>query len=249
MAGFLGCGDVYANRKIGGVDSGWVLLGNATKLGIQTNTELKERTSKSCNTYGQVIDSVSIKQPDDLMLTLDDLQKDNLAAIFLGDASNKSISGGSVADEDQTVAFGKLVQTTQENISNVVITNTGGVTTYVAGTDYRIENAAMGFIEILESGTISDAEVIEITYDHGAVASELIRGGTNSNVTMAIKLAGKNLVDDTNVTVNIWEAILSPQTEIDFLSDEFNTLEFNGRINLDEARGNGFEIEINRVLS
>jgi hypothetical protein len=249
MSGFLGCGKLYGNRTVGGVSQGWSHLGNATKLGLKSNSELKEQISKSCATYGQALNAVVLKKPDDLTISLDDLNKDNLAIVFLGDSSQKVVVAGTVTSEPQTAVFGKLIELANGNVSAVVVTNVGAVVTYTEGVDYKIDNASVGFIEIIESGSITDGLDLEITYVNGGITSSLVKGGTNSSVKMALKLVGKNLVDDSNVTVNIWEAVLSPQSEIDFLADDYSVIELNGRVNLYEPKGNGFEVEIDKVLA
>jgi hypothetical protein len=61
-------------------------------------------------------------------------------------------------------------------------------------------------------------------------------------------LVGKNLVNDNGVVVDVWDAIISPNSEIDFLSDDFSNIQLTGRIQLDESKGNGYEVTTERVI-
>ena len=85
MAGILCSGNVYFDRQDSdGVSTGLVSVGNATSFQITEASTLKERTSKMVATYGQVLDSVAIKTPAKIAITLDELNKPNLALVCLG---------------------------------------------------------------------------------------------------------------------------------------------------------------------
>lgn len=243
MSGFLGCGTLYFDRLVDGSSTGWVKVGNAMKFAIKSNSTLKERKSKSCDSYGQTIDSVSVPEPSELSVTLDDLQRENLAIAFLGNDFQNDITAGTVTDEPVTApALGSIFQTALGQISGLVITDLGGVTTYVAGTDYKIDNAAVGLVQILVGGAITQGESLLVDYSNGGFTSGKVTGGTESQIKTAIKLVGTNLVNETGVEVDVWRATLAPNSEIDFLSDDYTTIDLQGRIELDEVRGNGFEV-------
>ena len=245
--GFLGCGTLYFNRITGGTSSGWLKVGNATKMAIKTNSTLKERKSRQCNSYGQVVDSVSIPEPSDLSIDLDTLDRTNLAYAFLGKDFDLNVSSGTVTDEAITVAdLDTSFQVANGNISSVVITDNTAATTYVLGTDYEIENASVGLIKVLSTGSITSGQAILVDYAYGAVTGSRITGGTDSQIKTAIKLVGKNLVDDSGVVVDVWIATVTPTSEIDFLADDFSTISLTGRIELSATKGNGFEVVIDR---
>lgn len=249
MSGFLGSGDLYYDRVVGGVSQGWLRFGNATKLEIKENAEIKERKSKQKDTYGQVLDSVAVKQPAEISVSLDDLDKDNLALIFLGDVSTVAITGASVTDEVHSAKLGKALKTDFRKISSLVVNGPGGTPTYVLDTDYTIDNAEMGLITPLASGSISEDELIELDYTYGTVAGNKVSGGTNSSIKVALLLDGENFADQSKVMVNVWEAVLTPQTGVDFLSDDFTTMELNGTLNSDATKGNGYEVETDLAYS
>ena len=249
--GFLGCGTVFLNRKKAGVYQGWQEIGNATKFGIKSNSTLKERKSKACASYGQPVDAVSIPDPSELSIDTDTINRANLAMAFLGNDYTVAEAAGTVTDEVilAPVTLGAMVQTALGNISTVVLTDSAATTTYVDGTDYEIVNAAVGLIKIIEGGAITSAQSLLIDYVNAGVAGTRITGGTESQINVAIKLVGKNLVDDSGVVVDVWDAIISPTSEIDFLADDFSNIQLTGRIQLDSVKGNGYEVVTERTTA
>lgn len=249
MAGFLGSGDLYYNRVVGGIDQGWLRFGNATKLEIKENAEVKERISRQKSNYGQTLDSVAVKQPAEISVSLDDLDKDNLALVFLGDVVDGAVTGASASAEVHTANLGKALKTEFRKVTAVVVNGSGGTPTYVLDTDYTIDSAEMGLITPLESGSIVDGALIEVDYTYGTIAGNKVQGGTNSSIKVALLLDGENFADQSKVVVNVWEAVLTPQTGVDFLSEDFATLELNGTLNTPTAKVSGYEVETDIVYS
>ena len=256
MSGFLGSGDLYFNRKVNGVDHGGLRFGNETKFEIKENTEIKERKSKQKDTYGQVLDSVAVKQPAEIAVALDDLDKDNLALAFLGDVTAIDVTGASVTVEGHASGAGDtIIRTAFGNISAVVIKDAATqLTTYVLDTDYEIVSAERGLIKILESGSIvlNEAYVfgtsgIEVDYAYASSTGNKISGGTNSSIKVALLLDGENFADQSKVSVDVWEAVLAPQTGVDFLSDDFANLELNGTLNSPTGKTSAYEVNTDLV--
>lgn len=254
MSGFLGSGDLYYNRVVGGVDQGWLRMGNATKMEIKENTELKERKSKGKATYGQVLDSVAVKQPAELAITLDDLDKDVLAMAFLGDVTDIDVTGASIIDEGHaTGKYGGFVRLAFGNVSNVVVTDSAtGLITYAPNVDYKVVSADTGMIQLLKGdGTDDIAEDeayddgvsgLKISYDYGTFTGSKVSGGTTSSIKVGLLLDGENFADQTKVNVDVWEAVLAPQTGIDFLQDDFATLDLNGTLNTPDGATSAYEV-------
>ncbi len=243
MAGFLGSGRVYVDRKINGVFKGHKYVGNTTKFEIKENTEKKERISKDHSNYGSAIDTVYIKKPADVNISLDDLDIDNLALVFMGNASAVSVSAGAVTDEAQTANPGSILITNQRNISAVVITDDTGATTYVLGTDYEITDAKVGLIKILTSGSITEGQAVLVDYSHADFTSNKVEGGTNSSIIMRVLFEGVNQVNQQKSVVKVFQAILAPTTGVDFKADDFTTIELAGTANVPEGKTAAYEVE------
>jgi hypothetical protein len=249
MSGFLGSGRVYVNRKVNGVYQGYKYIGNATKFEIKENSELKERVSKDRANYGSALNTVYIKKPAECNITLDDLDKDNLGLVFLGTTSAASVTGSTVSDEAVTGYKDHIFQTAKRKISSVVLTNSAGDTTYVLNTDYAIVDADLGLIKVLTGGAITDGQSLKIDYTYGSMTSDKVAGGTNSNVIMKILLDGLNQADQTKAIVHVHEAVLSPQSGVDFLADDFTSIELAGRANVPSGGTEAYTVELNVTYS
>jgi hypothetical protein len=249
MSGFLGSGRVYVNRKVGSVYEGFHYIGNATKFEIKENSELKERVSKDRTNYGSSLNSVYVKKPAEINITLDDLDKENLGLVFLGTTSAVSVSGSSVTDEVVTGYKDKIFQTAHRKISSVVLTNSGATVTYVLDTDYSIVDADLGLIKVLEAGAITDAQSLKIDYTYGSMTSDKVAGGTNSNIIMKVLFDGVNQADQSKAVVNVLEATLAPQSGVDFLADDFTSIELSGRANVPTGGTEAYTVELNVAYS
>lgn len=250
MAGLLACGNVYVDRKIDGVWQGMVPFGNATKFEIKTNSELKPRKSKKCENYGQAVDSVTIQQPADINITFDEIDRESLSIIFLGNATANTIAATTVTDEIiPVVAAGKIIRTSASNISAVTVSDATGVTLFTLGTDYTIENAAVGLINIIDGGAITSGVNVSVDYVSGEVAYNRVTAGTDPNIKLRYLLVGKNLVTQEPLQVEVFESNASPQSGVDFLSEEYATIELSGTANIDPVKGTPFEVHTEIVNS
>lgn len=248
MAGFLGSGDLYFKRKVGGVDQNWILLGNATKFAIQEQSEIKERKSRMRGTYGQVLDTVPLKQPAQFSVTLDDINKDNLALAFMGTVSNYTQAATTVTDEAVTAKHDKFVELAHRNVSGVVVTDSGGGTTYALDTDYEL-NARLGLIKALSTGSITDGQALLVDYAAGAIAGNQVQGGSEPLIRGAFMLDGKNFANDSLVIVDVWEATLAPTSEFDFLAEDFAPIELGGSLTTPTGKSEPYVVRTDVVLS
>lgn len=248
MSGFIGSGDLYYERTVAGVSSGWKRFGNAVRFEIQENAEKKERISRQRASYGQVLDSVYIKQPAEISITLDDINRDNLSLAFLGSNVDTNVTGATVAAEPITVsALGSAIQTANLKISNITITDITATTTYVENTDYTVLDADLGLITIESGGSINANEDLLVTYDYANRTSNSVLGGTDSSVRVKLLLNGENFVDQSKSQVTVWDAVLSPENGIDFLSDEFSEIELTGSLNKPDNKPSAYVVETDIV--
>jgi len=227
--GFLGSGDLYINRIVGGVAQGWVGPYEASKFEIKPNVELKELTSRGKASYGQVIESVALAQPSDFNVELPEVNKDSLALALLGTNTTITQNSGTVTDEVVTAKLGIWVPLTKAKVSTVVVTNSAASTTYVSGTDY-IVNTELGWIKALADGAITADQSLKVDFAHAAISGTKIAGATNADVRAKFMLDGKNQADGLPCIVNVYEGVIAADSAFDFLSNDFNTVSLPGRM-------------------
>lgn len=248
MSGLLLAGDLWGNRVVNGVSTGWLQMGNALKCEVKENADRKDRPSKGKTTYGQNLDSVFVKKPADVSIELDEVNSENIALLWLGDSSDVSVAGASVTDEALTAKQDVYQDLANGFISTVVVQDATDTTTYVEGTDYELVTH-LGMIKVLSGGSISLGDVLHIDYAYASKTSKKVTGGTNSSIKIALRLDGINLATQKEVLFNAWEAVLAPEAGIDLLSDDFTKLPLSGTLNLVDGKASPYEIETDLVSS
>lgn len=228
--GFIGAGDLYAALIDAAGNVGpYIDFGNVTKLGIQPASEIKEQKSKKRDSYGQVLETVALQDTAQLSATLETVNRIGLRYAFMGEDAAYSQTSGSVTDEPIVAQLDGWVKLAGEEISAVTVENTAGTTTYVAGTDYDV-NARLGMIRAKAGGAITAAQALNVSYTRAAFTGAAIRGNVKPQIRARLLLDGKNLVDDSIGILDIWEVVLSTSSEFDWFSDDWNTVELQGRL-------------------
>lgn len=228
--GFIGAGDLYAALiDSAGNIGGYIDFGNVTKLGIQPASEIKEQKSKKRDSYGQVLETVALQDTAQLSATLETVNRIGLRYAFMGEDAAYSQTSGTVTDEATTARLDGWVRLAAEDISALVLTNTGATVTYVAGTDYDV-NTRLGMYRAKTGGAITDGQALLADYTRAAFTGAAIRGNVKPQIRARLLLDGKNLVDDSIGILDIWEVVLSTSSEFDWFSDDWNTVELQGRL-------------------
>lgn len=238
-------GTLYFDELVGGVPQGRVKFPGVAKLEIKANSELKEAITKDKGQYGQVVASVAINKPSDLTVGINQITGKALAAALQGSVATFSQGSGTVTAMDLTAKLGTIGDLGQRNITaaSVVITNAGATVTYIEGTDYTV-NYAMGFIEFLTTGAITEAQPLKATFDHNAVSGQKVMGATVPQIKGKLELDGNNLMDGKPIMVTIWEATLTSDSPVDFMSDDPIELSMKGRMATPVGKTSPIEVDL-----
>lgn len=228
--GFLGAGDLYIARFVGGVLQPFEGPFECKKFEIKPNVDLKEMTSKGRTTYGQVIESVAVPKPADLSVELPEVNKASLAIALLGTVAATTQSAGTLTDELVTVtALDTWYPLSKASFSSITAKDSTD-TNIVEGVDF-ITDKQLGWIKVLSSSTIVTAgEVIKVSGAHLATTGDEIKGMTDANLRARFKLVGKNFVDGKAYVVSVHEAVIAADSAFDFLQDDFASVSLPGRM-------------------
>lgn len=242
--GYLGSGDLYIERIVGGVKQGREGPFECERFEIKANGELRERVSKSRNGYGQVVASASLAKPFDLSITMGEADKTGLAIALLGTAAAITQAAGNLTAVDVVADLDKWVTLTKARLSGTAtVTNAGATVTYVEGTDYLL-NREMGWFKALSTGSITDGATLKLTSAYDAISATEISGATASSIRAEFTLDGKNLADDTPCKVTVFEGVVNSDAAVDFLSDQFLTVPLPGRLVTPTGQTSPFKIEL-----
>ena len=243
--GFIGAGNIMLNPfTTGSTQSGYEAVTQAGKMEIKPNSEIKELSSKGRDTYGQVTASVSINKPADFSLTLTQVNPTTLRLMFMGEDEAINQGAATVTDEAISAKLGKWVPLSKKNIlaAGLSITNTGATITYVKDLDYEI-NYRLGWIRPLVGGAIAEAEALKANFAAGAISGNRILGARKPSLRCSVMLDGKNMVDDSPVIAEVFEAVLTPQSGFDFLADDWNECVLEGRMTTPVGKPAPFVVE------
>lgn len=229
--GFLGAGDLYIARYVGGVLQPFQGPYECQKFEIKPNVELKEMTSKGRNTYGQVIESVAIPQPADLSVDLPEVNRETLAIALLGTVAAVSQTSGTLTDEVVTVtALDTWLPLSKASFTGITAKTALDVD-LTEGVDFIVDKQ-LGWIKVLSTNdnSVAAADTIKVSGAYEATSGDEIRGATNAQLRAKFKLVGKNFADDLPYVVTVHEAIIAADSAFDFLQDDFASVSLPGRM-------------------
>ncbi len=227
---FMGAGDIYINRLVGGISQGMVGPIYADKLEIKPSVDTKESTSKGRYSYGQVLETVNLAKPDEFTLDLKEVTGDILVMAFLGTSASLNQVSGTMTDTLVTIKKDKWADIGKKNLeATVVVEHATLATVYVEGTDYLL-NRALGWIKVLTGSAIVDGVQLKVTADYSAATGTVISGSTLTEVRANIVFDGINQADGTQVTVDIFEAVVSADSAFDFLGNDFGNVSLKGKL-------------------
>lgn len=225
---YLGSGKIYA--RIAGAAAGLMELGNASKLEIAVKDK-KVKMQDSTKPGGGVYASVSQIETVTLAMTLNDLNKTNVARAVFGTES--AVAGATVVDEVVTGYLGALVPLANPNPTAVVVTNSAGTTTYVEGTDYEVRPG--GIFPFATGGTMTDAQALKVDYTFASYHK--VEAMTTGAITLELHFDGLNEANSNKpVIVDIYRAQLSPTKALSLLGDKFADLQIDAEVLKDPTK-------------
>jgi len=238
MAGFLLAGSLrFGDESKSNV---WYHVGEAHKCEVQPQSERKTLISRQESTYGQAVSTVSVPKETTIAITLRDFNRKNLAMAFLGEDLDINVAAGNVTASNYDLYHNREVLLEHRRVSNVIITHNSGTPVYVEGTDYTV-NFIDGFIKTLATGSIANGDTVKIAYTHAAVNGFKIRGAVKNSITVPVLLTGKNLANQKSIKFLGFQAVLAPSGPIDFLADDFASIELQGILQIPEGQITPFD--------
>jgi hypothetical protein len=195
----LGRGEIhFAKFGQNQVPGGERFLGNCPEFNLNVEQETLDHY-KSTRGTREKDESLSIEVTRSGSIVTDAISVDNLAMFFFGTAD--VLTQASATGETETLSGVVLGLSYQlgmsdanpagiRSVENVVVTDNGAVTTYVAGTDYTLD-ADRGRITLLSSGSITSGEDLTVTYDIAATNRDVVVS-SNQEIEGALRFLSFN---------------------------------------------------------
>lgn len=241
--GFIGAGEVYLNRIVGGVKAGMTGPYYASKFEVKANLKKLPLKSFARANYGQALETVSVQEPSTFSIDLSENTKDAMALGLFGTTTATSQSSGTLTAEVLVAKLGFWVPLSKKALTGTqTVTNSGVSVTYVKDIDYEV-NPQMGWIRALAGGAIADAQSLKVTTTYGAFTGFKIAGATVVEVHAEIVFVGINLADRTPCVVTIHEGIIASESALNFLSDNFDAVPLPGSMVTPTDQSEPFTVE------
>lgn len=243
----LGRGTLYLAELVNGVpgDAGWRDLGNCPEF--NTNLEVEELEHQSSRNGLRITDkSVVVSQEINLSFQLDEINFQNLALFFSGEASDSALVNPAIAGvtDEALIAsapdFSNLggrwydlevsgVRVYDIDKANLSLESALGANTLVEGTDYEVDEK-MGRVFILAGTTLvspGDDVTFSLVADAGALNPDTVDALTQTNVTAALKFIGENPANnDKQVEYTFYQVQLKSDGDFSQIGDEFTQMGF-----------------------
>jgi len=237
---FSGQGKVFAaQRDANGNALAFRYLGNVSQLSVALATETAEH--KESTSGNRLIDGrLTTQKSATTTMVLDEFTAENLALALFG--LSATLAPDAVTDEAFPAALvaGDFVRLAQQKVSNVAIVDSAGApVSLVEGTNYRIESADHGSIEILDPAALT--QPFKADYDYA--------GGTNvAMFTQAtpirwLRFEGLNTAESNSpVLVELYRVSLDPVADLALLNDEYGQLSLTGSALYDAAKADDADL-------
>jgi len=226
----LGAGKVLFDRwTTAGASTGLRHLGNVPKFELSQETTKITKNSAMYAAKSTLLEVVS-KISSSLTLTLDEIVPENIAMAFLGEEGVITQVAGAVTDESHTAHKSRFLQIDSFGVKStgLILTDAAGTVTYLAGTDYTLDETLLraGMIYIPESSSIVEAATVLVDYTRPAGAYPSVAGAAVGSVEGYMFFAG----DPTKgpcYTADFWHVSISPNGALGFISEELTSFDIS----------------------
>ncbi len=222
----------------GGPNEGLRYVGNVPKGEIALSVE--RRKHKESTSGQRLVDKVQTTTKEGrIKLTLEDIQKKNVALAFAG--NNVTLGAGSYAGASydtfpNSLAVGDFVKTKFPNISTVVVKDSAGSpATLVANTDYRIISTKHGLIEILNLGSYTQP----LRAQYGYASTEAVtafEAADDQEYVLYCALLNTEPSTDQAIGIEVYRIVFDPAAVTQLINDDQGVLEIEGELLRDPVR-------------
>lgn len=194
---------------------------NAKTFSYEAGDEIKVVSKRLGASYNQPIYSDTLPGTTSISLALLEIPPAIMARILYGEAADASVVAGSVTDAEVTVTRldtpiqlpNRFIQASPAPVFKK------GETTLVAGTDYTLD-ARRGQLFPLEGGQLAKDDVLSYSYSYPALTASRILGGATPTESFYITGDLQDRISGEYGELEVFEARLSTDGEIDWLASE-----------------------------
>ena len=200
--------------------------GNTTELTLQAEGEDVEVISTDYDNHGAALDSMSDPKPTTGTWKINRFAYHTLALACAGNVSALSAVSSAKTNNTFVARLGEGQMIAEVPIDSLVVKDATDATTYVAGTDYEI-NEQLAVLTPLAGGAIDDDDVLHLAYNETAQSGYEILGSTALGKKIMLMLDGRNLFSGQKVLLKIAKLKLKPSGTISFIGTDAAEQQFD----------------------
>lgn len=224
-------GKVWLGNNVNGKPGAMRWVNDAALLQISATSE-EEKRKESYSGQRKTSATLSTGTEVEFTLTLNHGTAKNLALGLYGTVN--TIAADSVTGEALPIDLiaNDFVILDRGNISNLVIEDSAGApVTLVEDTNYSIEDAVGGVIQILDPAALT--QPFNADYDHGG-STDITMFTTKAPVRY-LMMTGENTVDGSTdkLRVRLYRLKFNPVNTLDLINETFGQIELSGTAVLD----------------
>lgn len=232
-------GDVLiAKRDSAGNPGSFFMVGNSPKSDV--NLSVERRKHKESRSGGRVYDKVQTTvKGGRLMLTLEDIRKDNMALALMGNKvalSSGSYTGSSYDTFPSGLVVGSIVKLAKPNASSIVVKDSAGTpATLVLNTDYEVLDSGHGIIRILSLGSYVQPFRAQYSY----AATDRVTGleaSDDNEYYVYFASINTEANPDQRIGAHVYRVVFDPAKALSLINDEQGNFEIEGEILKDITR-------------
>lgn len=194
--------------------------GNTTELTLQAEGEDVEVISTDYENHGAALDSMSDPKPTTGSWKINRFSAQTLALACAGDATALTATSSAKTKNDFVATLGEGQRIAERPIDTLVVKDATDTTTYVAGTDYEV-NEQLAIVTPLAGGAIEDDDVLHLAYNETARTGFFeILGATALGKKIWLGLDGRNLFNNKKITLIIDKLKLKPAGTLSFIGSD-----------------------------
>lgn len=125
----------------------------------------------------------------------------------------------------------------------ITVAASGAEVAIVEGTDYEL-NRPLGWIRLMSTSAVPNGASLKVTGAYAGSTGTRVAGGTQPEIRCRIVLDGINKADGSEVTAEIYEAVLSADSEFDFLPDDFGNVSLTGTTKTPAGKSEPFIVDL-----
>jgi len=243
---FRGAGRVLADVFVDGAPSGtYVEFRQIAQFSLKSQSDIQNATSHDWLDFGQITDSVAIPKEPEFSMKVLQIDKDSLRIALMATASVVAEAAATITDEAVTLQPGVFVPLKYRNLAadGLKVTSVDAATVYVLGKDYDV-NFRFGLLRALPGGALAVKTPVLVDYTTHAIASTRLAGARVPSLRAKLLFDGINLVDQHPALATVWDVLLTPQGDVDLMSDKWVELQLNGAMRTPAGKDSPYEVEL-----